>query len=65
MTSSAETQARHNSETFCPPSNQKLFEAIKPSAKRPSLCELAIILSPLFSLEVLIVADDEQPANWL
>lgn len=42
----------------------KLSEAIKPGVKRLSLCELAITLSPLFSLEALIVADDEsQPTD--
>lgn len=65
MTSSAENQAEHDLETSCLPGNQKLFEAIKPSAKRLSLCELAIMLSPLFSSEVLIVANANQPANGL
>lgn len=52
-----------NSDTLCPPSNQKLLEAIKRSAKRLSLCELAIILLPLFNLEGLIVTDEDQPPN--
>lgn len=63
MTPSAENRAGRDSETLGPPGNQKLFEAIKPSAKRLYLCELAIMLLLLFSLEVLIVADAGQPAN--
>lgn len=52
MTSSTESEAGHVWETFLPPSNQKLFAAIKPRVKRLSLWELAIILSPLFSIWV-------------
>lgn len=48
----------------CMPSNQNLLEAIKPCVKRLSVCEPAIILPLLFSLEPLIAADD-QPGNRL
>lgn len=65
ITSPAENEAGHDWETLLPPSNQQLFEAIKPSVKRLSLCELAIMLSVLFRLGVLIVTDDHQPANRL
>lgn len=50
--------------TLCTPSNQNLSEAIKPCVKRLSVCEPAIILPLLFSLEPLTAADD-QTANCL